>query len=230
MQDTTYVEDAQSMPSITSRMDFLQKTYNHLLGAVVAFVALEVFLFKSGIALAIGGVLASNWLITLGGFILVSWIASRFAQKTESLPMQYLGLGLFIVAEAIIFTPLLLVAVYFSDPSVLTNAIFTTVIGFAILTMIVMYTKKDFSFLQPFLLVIGIAALVAIVASVLFSVTLGFYFSLGMVVFAAAAVLYDTSRVLRDYREDQYVVAALQLFASVALMFYYILQIFISRD
>ncbi len=228
--DQTYESQIAATPTDDARSDFLKKTYSHLLGAVVAFIALETFLFTSGIAAAIAGALAGNWLIVLGGFMVVGWLASRFANGERPLSQQYLGLALFIVAEAIIFVPLLAVAIYFSDASVLSNAIYTTAGVFALLTAFVHTTKTDFSFLRPFLMVIGIAALVAIVASFLFNVTLGFYFSVGMAVFAAAAVLHDTSAVLREYRTGQHVAAALRLFASVALLFYYILSIFISRD
>ncbi len=82
----------------------------------------------------------------------------------------------------------------------------------------------------PFLAIIGLAALAAIVASVIFSVTLGFYFSLAMVVFAAATVLYETSKVIHNYSNEQYVAAATALFSSVALLFYYILMSFVNRD
>ncbi len=51
-----------------------------------------------------------------------------------------------------------------------------------------------------------------------------------MIGLAGAAILYDTSKVLRDYPEDRYVAASLQLFASVALMFWYVLRLFMSRD
>ena len=44
-----------------------------------------------------------------------------------------------------------------------------------------------------------------------------------------AAILYDTSNVIHHYPEDRYVGAALQLFASVALLFWYVLQIFLAR-
>ena len=46
---------------------------------------------------------------------------------------------------------------------------------------------------------------------------------------AGVAILYDTSKILRDFPEDRYVGAALQLFASVALMFWYVLRL-TSRD
>jgi FtsH-binding integral membrane protein len=55
--------------------------------------------------------------------------------------------------------------------------------------------------------------------------------SLGMIALAGGAILYDTSNVLHHYPEDRYVAAALELFASVALLFWYVLSFFISsRD
>ncbi len=49
-----------------------------------------------------------------------------------------------------------------------------------------------------------------------------------MVIFASAYILYYTSNILQVYRTDQYVAAALALFASVALLFWYILRIFMA--
>ena len=49
----------------------------------------------------------------------------------------------------------------------------------------------------------------------------------GLVLFGAA-ILYDTSNVLHHYPEDRYVGAAVQLFASVALLFWYVLQVLMS--
>ena len=63
----------------------------------------------------------------------------------------------------------------------------------------------------------------------LFGLSLGLWFSFAMVGLAAAYIIYDTSNVLHNYRTDQHVGAALELFASVALMFYYILRIFMSE-
>ena len=74
-----------------------------------------------------------------------------------------------------------------------------------------------------------VVALVLIVASVVFGFALGTWFSVAMIGFAGAAVLYDTSNVLHHYEQDRYVAASLQLFASIALMFYYVLMLFTSR-
>jgi FtsH-binding integral membrane protein len=91
-------------------------------------------------------------------------------------------------------------------------------------------TRKDFSFLRGLLMWGGMLALVAIAGGVLFGFELGTWFSVAMIGFAGAAVLYDTSNVLHHYPEDRYVGAALELFASIALMFWYVLRLFMSRD
>lgn len=101
--------------------------------------------------------------------------------------------------------------------------------GFAGLTGVALTTRKDFSFLGGMLKWGFVGALVLIVGGVIFGFQLGMFFSVAMVVLAGGAILYDTSNVLHRYPEDQYVAASLQLFASVALMFWYVLRIFMSR-
>jgi FtsH-binding integral membrane protein len=76
----------------------------------------------------------------------------------------------------------------------------------------------------------GILALIGIVASVIFGWHLGTWFSVAMIGFAGAAVLYDTSNIMHHYPEDKYVAASMALFASIALMFWYVLRLFMSRD
>ena len=101
-----------------------------------------------------------------------------------------------------------------------------TLAVFAGLTLVVAVTGKNFSFLGPFLAVCTFAALGLIVASLIFGFTLGIVFIVAMVVLASGYILYSTSRVMHEYREDQHVAAALELFAAVALLFWYILQLF----
>jgi uncharacterized protein len=50
-----------------------------------------------------------------------------------------------------------------------------------------------------------------------------------MIGFAGAAVLYDTSNIIHAYPEDRYVSAAMQLFASIALMFWYVLRLMMGN-
>ncbi len=213
-----------------ARAAFLTKTYAHLFGAILAFTGIEIALFTSGlaerIAIAMSG---TSWLLILGGFMLVSWLASRAAFSARSLVAQYLALGAMVVAQALIFVPMLYLA-QATAPGVIQSAALTTAIGFTGLTLVAFWTRKDFSFLGALLRWFGIGALVAIVSAVIFGFQLGTWFSVGMVVFAGAAVLYDTSNVLKRFPEDRYVAASLQLFASIALMLWYVLRLFMNRD
>jgi FtsH-binding integral membrane protein len=68
-----------------------------------------------------------------------------------------------------------------------------------------------------------------IVMSVIFGWNLGAWFSLIMIVFASAVILYTTSKVLHKYTSTQYVAAALEIFAAVALLFWYVLRLFMDR-
>ncbi len=151
------------------------------------------------------------------------------AFSAQSLGAQYAALAGFVVAEAIIFVPLLHMAQRVAE-GVIQSAALVTLLGFAGLTAVAFVTRKDFSFLGGLLRWGFIIALVLIVAGVLFGFHLGTFFSVAMVALAGAAILYDTSNVLHHFPEDRYVGAALQLFASVALMFWYVLRIFMSRD
>jgi hypothetical protein len=143
--------------------------------------------------------------------------------------MQYAGLGIYVVAEAIFMTPLMYMANSF-DPNILATAGVTTLGLFAVLTTIVFITRKDFSFLRSTLIFGGFAAFGLIFLNAAFGLSLGPVFTYAMIAFACAYILYDTSNVMLHYRTTQYVAASLALFASVALLFWYILQLFMSRD
>ena len=105
-----------------------------------------------------------------------------------------------------------------------------TLLLFAGLTFVAFTSGKDFTFLGGILKIGGFIALGLILCSVLFGFTLGLIFSFFMVLFASAAILYDTSKVMHYYSTDQYVAASLELFASVALLFWYILRIVMAMS
>lgn len=217
--------------AVDSRARFIARTYNHLFGAIILFAAIEFALFATGLALPLAQAMAgTSWLLVLGGFMVVSWLASHVSHTAASKPAQYAALAGFVTAQAILFVPLLFIANMYA-PGAIQSAGLVTMAGFAGLTAIAFTTRKDFSFLGGILRWAGILALVLIAAGVIFGFQLGTFFSVAMVGFAGAAILYDTSNVLHHYPEDRYVGAALQLFASVALMFWYVLRIFLaSRD
>ena len=214
----------------STRSAFLVKTYTHLFAAIIGFTLIEIWLFQSGWAEPMArAMLGTSWLLVLGAFMLVSWAATRAAHTAKSLNVQYAALAGFVVGQAIIFVPLLYIADAYA-PGAIKSAATVTLAGFAGLTFVAFTTRKDFSFLSGLLRWGFVVALLAIVGGVIFGFELGTWFSVAMVGFAGAAILYDTSNVLHHYPEDRYVAAALALFASVALMFWYILRLFMSRD
>ena len=215
--------------SAEDRSSFIWKCYAHVVGAIVAFAAIEVYLFQSGIAERIAAPMLSNWWMVLGAFILASWGASHVAHRVESKNAQYAAFAAFIVVEALIFAPMLYIA-YMMEPGIIDSAAGVTVLGCVGLIATAMITGKDFSFLRGMLTWIFFLALALIVSSFIFGLELGTWFSVAMIGFAGAAVLYDTSNIMHHYPQDKYVAASMQLFASIALMFWYILRLFMNRD
>lgn len=209
---------------------FIRSTYGHLAMAIAVFALLEAQLLKMGFGEQMMAMLAVSkwsWLLVLGAFMLVGTVADKWARSGRSREMQYAGLGLYIVAEAIIFLPLIYTAMRVA-PGVLPDAAIITASLVTGLTMVVVTTRKDFSFLAPALKIGGVVALGVIVASIAFGFHLGTLFSTIMIAFAAGCILYTTSNILHVYREDQHVAASLALFASVALLFWYVIQFLMS--
>ena len=233
----SYAENPYAAPSYgfaadaaaDERSTFITKTYTHLAGAIAAFVILEAVLLNlPGIeklaGLMLGGI---NWLIVLGAFMAVSWIANSWAQNAVSPAKQYMGLGLYVAAQAVIFVPLMFYAMMV-DPSIIPTAGLTTLGLFAVMTAVVFVTRKDFSFLRSVLIFGGFAAMGLIVVAIVFNFNLGPIFTYAMIAFACCHILYNTSNVMHHYRIGQHVAAALALFAAVALRFWYILRLFLG--
>ncbi len=226
--NVNYLNPVASL-AVADRSDFIWKCYAHVVGAIVAFAAIEVYLFQSGIAERIALPMLSNWWMVLAAFMLAGWGASHVAHRVESKNAQYAAFAAFVVVEALIFAPMLYMAAAMS-PDIIDSAVGVTIMGSAGLIAVAMITRKDFSFLRGLLVWGGILALVGIVASLIFGFQMGTWFSVAMIGFAGAAVLYDTSNIMHHYPADKYVAASMGLFASIALMFWYILRLFMSRD
>lgn len=217
------------------RAGFIRKTYAHVAGAVAAFIALEFLLFQiPGIDAKVWGLLATSpysWLIVLGIFMVVSWIAEKWANSTTSLGIQYAGLALTVAVYALVFLPILLFAARVIDqPQLIAQAGIITTALFGGLTLVAFTTKKDFSFLGGMLKVGFFVAIGLIVASIVIpgGFNLGIWFSAGMVVLMGGAILYNTSNIIHHYGTTQYVAASLSLFASVAMLFFYVLRILMA--
>jgi FtsH-binding integral membrane protein len=211
---------------VSSRAKFINRTYAHLFGAILVFVAFEVALFQSGIADRLArAMMRVPWGLILGAFLLIAWFASRLAHRMRSRALQYSGLGLYIVAKGLIFVPLLYRAEAVAD-GLISQAAQVTILGALGLTLVAFSVKTDFSGLRPFLYWGGTVALVLIVAAILFGWRLGTWFSVGMIALSGASILYDTAGVARRFRGNQHVGAALGLFASIGMMFWYVLRLF----
>ncbi len=218
--------------SENERANFIKRTYVHLAGAIAAFAVIETLLIQSNIASSFVGMLAGSkwiWLLVLGAFMLVSTVANNWAHSGISREKQYMGLGLFVVAEAIIFMPLIYMALMRdSSGTLLQNAAIVTGALVAGLTFTAFSTKINFSFMGRFLMIGGFIAMGLILASILFGFNLGLWFSGAMILFAAGSVLYSTSNIIHEYHTEQHVAASLSLFSSVGLLFWYILQFMMS--
>lgn len=225
---------AQAVPS--ERTTFIQRTYLHLAGALAAFVGLEAVLLMSGAAKPIVETMYGNgkagMLVLMIAFIGGGYLARWWAHASPSRAMQYTGLALYVVLQAIIILPLLYIAAtYFKDAYLIQKAGLMTAGLFIGLTTAVFVTKADFSWLRTALVVLSWVALLTIVAGMFFGgFTLGLWFSAAMIALASGWIVYDTSNILHHYPTTHYVGAALELFASVALLFFYILRFMMQQN
>jgi FtsH-binding integral membrane protein len=222
------------------RADFIRRTYLHLAGAILAFAALETAIFATfgveNVARFVSNAFRSpvSYFIVFGLFIAAGYVAQWWAQSRTSVAMQYAGLGLYVVVEALVFVPILTIAQIESGyAGIIPQAGILTLFLFGGLTMAAFMTQKDFSFLAPILSIGGWLILGLIVIAMLFpaGLQLGMWFSFLVIGLCAASILYTTSNMMRHYSVDMHVAAALELFAAVATMFYYILRLLMQlRD
>ncbi len=214
-----------------TRGEFVIRVYQHLLLAVLAFVGFETILFSTGAAkgifdLVFGGG-GGSWLLILGGFMVVQWMATSAAHNLENTNIQYAGLFGMAGGEALLFAPFLYLVFNDTDNggTTVAAAALITALGFAGLSIIAFTTRKDLSVLRPMLMWGGIGALVLIVAAVLFGLSLGIWFSVAMIMLAGGSILYQTQAIMARYPSHAHVGAAVQLFASVMLLFWYVLRL-----
>ena len=220
-----------SEASVEVRSNFIWKCYAHVVGGLIAFVAIEAYLFSSGTAEGLAIRMSNSPMMVFGAFLLVSWGATRLAHTLKSIASQYIAFAALVFIWAIMFLPMLHIAL--TEPryaGVVDSAAGVTLLGCVGLIATAMITRKDFTFLRGMLIWGGMLALVAIISSLIFGFHLGTWFSVAMIGFAGSAVLYDTSNIIHHYPQDKYVAASMQLFASIVMMFWYILRLFMHRN
>ena len=223
-----------ALASEWERTLFIRRTYAHLAGALALFAVIDaaiLTLVPHETLLNSIQKVGQGWLLVILAFFAVSTIANRMAMSTTSLATQYLGLGLYVVVQSLIFVPLLFVANNYFPGAIPTAAIMTGII-FGGLTAMVFLTRADFSWMGRFLSLFGLAALGFILCSIFVPGLGGNMIGVGfmgfMVLLMSGYILYYTSRVLHHFHTSQYVAASLALFTSVATLFWYVLQLVMS--
>ena len=126
------------------------------------------------------------------------------------------------------FLPMIAIAVIYSGSEMIMQAAIITLFMFSGLTAVVFMTKpislfKNCNYHWWF------CCFRSYCCRCNFGFNLGLWFSVGMVVLASASILYQTSQIKDQFSTDQYVGASLQLFASIMLLFWYVLRILMSR-
>lgn len=215
------------------RVEFYKKTYAHVAGGVLLFVLFEYLLLQSDaiVEFMLSMTEGWRWLVMLGGFMLITNYAESTVLKTADKNIQYMAYALYVFAQALIFVPLLAIAIYYTESQdLIQQAAIVTLALFVGISSIVFITKKDFSFIKTGLTIGFFIAMGLIVAGTLFGFNLGLWFSVGMCLLAGGSILYQTSNLVNKYGTEDYIPASLGLFASLMLLFWYVLQIFMSRD
>lgn len=222
----TYNYSLVADATTSERAIFYKKTYLHVSIAILAFIAVETILQKIIPQEIIFQMISSRfvWLFILGAFWLGSMLSNKLA-FAQSRNTQYFGLLIYVLIEAIIFLPMIAMASLFAGENILIQAAVITLFMFGGLTAIAFFSKTDFSFLKSALIIGGFVSLGIIVVGAMFGFNLGLWFSAGMILLASGSILYQTSQIKHHYHTEQYVGAALQLFAAIMLLFWYVLRI-----
>ncbi len=119
-----------------------------------------------------------------------------------------------------------IVGIYASfDPRIPVYAFATTAVTFGGLSMYALATRKDFSFLGGFLLVGGLVVLAGFFGNLFLGLPmLSLAVSGGVVLLAAAGMLYSTSQLIHD-GEANYIVIACSLFGDIWMMFLHLMNL-----
>ncbi len=217
--------------NVDVRATFIMKTYAHLFGAIITFAGLIAILIKIGVALTLYRVLfqgsSFTFLIAIMVLGFAGSIASNVAHSSRSKASQYAALAAYITMEALIFSPLILLANSISMQSdgadIVPTAALATLGIFSVLTAIMFYTRKDLSSWRRYITYAFFGAIALIIVSAITGFTLGPIITVGFIILAGAVVLYSTSNIMHHYHESQYVGASLALFAAIAMLLWHIL-------
>ena len=199
----------------TDRLVFIKKVYS-LLAMSMGSAAVGAYLGSGPLLLLV----APNMMLFFILQIALIFFASFAARKPG---LNMVALFSFTTVSGLTLGPLL----YQVGPSIAAEAFALTAITFAGLSMYVVYSKKDFSFMSGFLMTGLIVLVVGGLLNMFFiqSGMMHFVMSGASVLLFSGFILYDTSNILRYYGTDEYVSATLALYLDVLNLFIALLSI-----
>ena len=201
--------------STTDRLTFIKKVYS-LLAMSMGTAAVGAYLGSGPLLLLVA---PNMMLFFILQFALI--IFASFASRRPGLNM--VALFSFTTVSGLTLGPLL----YQVGPSIAAEAFALTAITFAGLSLYVVYSKKDFSFMSGFLMTGLIVVIVGGLLNMFFiqSGMMHFVMSGASVLLFSGFILYDTSNILRYYGTDEYVSATLALYLDILNLFIALLSI-----
>jgi len=199
----------------TERLVFIKKVYS-LLAMSMGTAAIGAYLGSGPLLLLV----APNMMLFFILQIALIFFASFVARKPG---LNMVALFSFTTVSGLTLGPLL----YQVGPSIAAEAFALTAITFAGLSMYVVYSKKDFSFMSGFLMTGLIVLVVGGLLNMFFiqSGMMHFVMSGASVLLFSGFILYDTSNIMRYYGTDEYVSATLALYLDVLNLFIALLSI-----
>ena len=214
---TTLPRGITPAASVTTsdRLVFIKKVYS-LLAMSMGTAAIGAYLGSGPLLLLV----APNMMLFFILQIALIFFASFAARKPG---LNMVALFSFTTVSGLTLGPLL----YQVGPSIAAEAFALTAITFAGLSMYVVYSKKDFSFMSGFLMTGLIVLVVGGLLNMFFiqSGMMHFVMSGASVLLFSGFILYDTSNILRYYGTDEYVSATLALYLDVLNLFIALLSI-----
>lgn len=227
MSEMGYIPVALQPEEVKSA--FVSAVYRRLILAVGLFIAGQWAMFSSGIAYRWASVVMStSWLLVLGGFMIVSWLSNRVLWGDSSPMKQWIGFSAIVGANVLIFSPMLVLADIYA-PGVVSDAAAYAVAGFLLLSFVAVRSSRDFLWFGAWLRWAGVGAIFVIAFAVLYGLSLGDWFSIGMVSIASASILFETQVMMRQMPVGKETAVAAGLFSSLALLFWYILRLMLFR-
>ena len=214
---TTLPRGVTPAASVTTsdRLVFIKKVYS-LLAMSMGTAAVGAYLGSGPLLLLVAPNMMLFFILQIGLIFFAS-----FAARKPGLNM--IALFSFTTVSGLTLGPLL----YQVGPSIAAEAFGLTAVTFAGLSMYVVYSKKDFSFMSGFLMTGLIVLVVGGLLNMFFiqSGMMHFVMSGASVLLFSGFILYDTSNILRYYGTDEHVSATLALYLDVLNLFIALLSI-----